>query len=184
VGDTTLTEFCREQKIGVVEQVPAGGYHFDPGAEMQHDTSPHRVNFGGVERLVQMASVAPAYSRMIFTQAYPAFTRFHYKTFLTEALRAFGGATVTSMVDDTHGVVDHGTGPIAVMAPEVRREGTGREGSSVPGAGRRPCLSRRERSQAGEPCRRKPASERTPPRSVSVMGGERKASRREGSHPG
>lgn len=119
VGYTTLTEFCREQKIGVVEKVPAGEYHFDPGVEMQHDTSPHRVVIGGVERLLQVASAVLPHSRMIFAQAYPAFTRFHCKTFLTEAIRFFGGATTWCMVDNSHVVVAYGTGPDAVMAPEM-----------------------------------------------------------------
>lgn len=119
VAYTTLTEFCREQKIGVVEKVPAGKYHFDPGVEMQHDTSPHRVTIGGVERLVQVASVVLPHSRMIYAQAYPAFTRFHCKTFLTDAIRFLGGATKTCMVDNSNVVVAHGTGKNAVMAPEM-----------------------------------------------------------------
>lgn len=119
VAYTTVTEFCREQKIGVIEKVPSGRYHFAPGAEMQHDTSPHRVKIGGVERLVQVASVVLPHSRMIFAQGYPAFTRFHCKTFLTEAIRFFGGAPASCMVDNTHVVVAYGTGPKAVMAPEM-----------------------------------------------------------------
>ena len=110
VGYTTVTEFCREQQIGVVEKVPAGKYHFEPGAEMQHDTSPHRVTIGGTERLLQVASVVLPHSRMIYAQGYPAFTRFHCKTFLTDAIRFFGGATTTCMIDNTHVVVAYGTG--------------------------------------------------------------------------
>lgn len=119
VAYSTVTGFCREQKIGVVEKVPAGRYDFDPGIEMQHDTSPHGVTIGGVRRLIQMASVVLPHSRMIFAQGYPAFTRFHCKTFLTEAIRFFGGATAWCMVDNTHVVVAYGTGPNAVMAPEM-----------------------------------------------------------------
>ncbi len=119
VAYTTLTTFCREQKIGVVEKVPAGKYHFDPGVEMQHDTSPHRVEIGGAERLIQVASVVLPHSRMIYAQAYPAFTLFHCKTFLTDAIRFFGGATKTCMVDNSNVVVAHGTGKNAVMAPEM-----------------------------------------------------------------
>lgn len=119
VGYTTLTQFCREQKIGVVEKVPAGRYRFEPGVEMQHDTSPHKVTIGSVVRLIQVASVVLPHSRMIYAQAYPSFTRFHCKTFLTEAIRFFGGATATCMIDNTHVVVAFGTGPNAVMAPEM-----------------------------------------------------------------
>ncbi len=123
VAYTTLTAFCREQKIGVIEKVPAGNYHFQPGAEMQHDTSPHRVRIGEVERLLQVASVVLPHSRMIFAQAYPAFTRFHCKTFLTDAIRFFGGATATCMVDNSHVIVAYGTGKDAVMAPEMEAFG-------------------------------------------------------------
>ncbi len=119
VAYTTVTEFCREQKIGVVEKIPAGKYHFSPGEEMQHDTSPHWVTIGGVIRLVQMASVVLPHSRMIYAQGYPAFTRFHCKTFLTDTIRFLTGATTWCMVDNSHVVVAFGTGPDAVMAPEM-----------------------------------------------------------------
>jgi len=123
VGYTTLTEFCREQKIGVVEKVPAGKYHFDPGIEMQHDTSPHDVKVNGTVRRLQCASAVLAHSRMIYAQVYPTFNRFYCKTFLTEAIRFFGGATATCMVDNTNVVVAHGTGRDAVMAPEMEAFG-------------------------------------------------------------
>jgi transposase len=42
-----LTAFCRRQGIGQTPVVPAGQYHFEPGVEMQHDTSPHEVEVGG-----------------------------------------------------------------------------------------------------------------------------------------
>ncbi len=119
VAYTTLTTFCREQKIGVVEKVPAGKYHFKPGVEMQHDTSPHRVTVGGVARLLQCASVVLPHSRVILAQCYPVFTRFYCKAFLTEAITFFGGATETCMVDNANVIVAHGTGKDAVMAPEM-----------------------------------------------------------------
>ena len=48
-----LTAFCRRQRIGQEHKVPVGEYHFQPGQEMQHDTSPHRVEIDGQRRLVQ-----------------------------------------------------------------------------------------------------------------------------------
>lgn len=116
---TTLTAFCREQKIGVVEKVPAGKYHFEPGVETQHDTSPHDVVVGGRQRRLQCASAVLACSRMVFAQLYPTFDRFYAKTFLTEAIRFYGGATERYMVDNTNVVVAYGTGKDAVMAPEM-----------------------------------------------------------------
>src|ERR1035441_6216640 len=42
-----LTAFCRKQGIGQAPVVAAGQYHFEPGEEMQHDTSPHEVQLAG-----------------------------------------------------------------------------------------------------------------------------------------
>jgi hypothetical protein len=35
-----LTAFCRRHGISHEAKQPAGRYHFEPGQEMQHDTSP------------------------------------------------------------------------------------------------------------------------------------------------
>jgi ParB/RepB/Spo0J family partition protein len=48
--------FERLQGIGQTPVVPAGQYHFDPGVEMQHDTSPHAVEVGGKKYKAQTAS--------------------------------------------------------------------------------------------------------------------------------
>jgi len=50
-----LTAFCRRQGIGQTPVLPAGQYHFEPGAEMQHDTSPHEVEVGGRKYQAQTA---------------------------------------------------------------------------------------------------------------------------------
>lgn len=119
VAYTTLTAFCRRQKIGVVEKVPAGRYHFAPGQEMQHDTSPHDVTIGGRKRRLQCASLVLCYPRMVFAQLYPTFDRFYAKTFLTEELTFFGGAAEQCMVDNTNVIVAYGTGKEMVPAPEM-----------------------------------------------------------------
>src|SRR6516164_4338980 len=36
-----LTAYCRRHRIGYAPPVPVGQYGFAPGAELQHDTSPH-----------------------------------------------------------------------------------------------------------------------------------------------
>ena len=51
-----LTAFCRRHGIGQTPTMPAGRYEFEPGEEMQHDTSPHDVELGGRKRKVQTAS--------------------------------------------------------------------------------------------------------------------------------
>ena len=53
---------------------------------MQHDTSPHEVEIGGAVRRVQTASLVLCYSRLLFFQCYPRFTRFECKVFLDDAV--------------------------------------------------------------------------------------------------
>jgi len=114
-----LTAFCRRHGIGQTPIVPAGRYEFEPGEEMQHDTSPHDVELGGRKRKVQTASAVLCYSRMLFFQCYPTFQRFDCKVFLTEALRYFSGAAARVMIDNTHVVVARGAGREMVPAPEM-----------------------------------------------------------------
>ena len=119
VGYATLTAFCRRQRIGVETKLPAGFYHFDPGEEMQHDTSPHQVVVGGKLRRLECASLVLCYSRMLFAQAYPRWNRFWCKVFLTAALRYFGGAAKRAMLDNSSIIIVSGTGANAVAAPEM-----------------------------------------------------------------
>jgi len=114
-----LTAFCRRHGIGQAPPAAAGQYHFEPGEEMQHDTSPHEVELGGKKRKVQTASAVLCYSRMLFFQCYPTFQRFDCKVFLTDALRYFSGASERVMIDNTHVVVLRGTGREMVAVPEM-----------------------------------------------------------------
>lgn len=118
-----LTAFCRRHGIGHAPPKPTGHYHFDPGKEMQHDTSPHDMSIGGAVHRVQTASVVLAHSRMVFMQVYPRFTRFHCKVFLTDAVQYFGGACADCMIDNTHVVVLRGTGKDMVPVPEMEAFG-------------------------------------------------------------
>jgi transposase len=114
-----LTAFCRRHRIGQTAPVAAGQYHFEPGEEIQHDTSPHEVELAGKKRKVQTASAVLCYSRMLFFQCYPTFQRFDCKVFLTDALRYFSGATERVMIDNTHVVVLRGTGRNMIPVPEM-----------------------------------------------------------------
>jgi transposase len=119
VSYPALTAFCRRHGIGQKPILPAGQYHFEPGEECQHDTSPHKVTMAGQLRSVQTASAVLCYSRMVFFQCYPTFQRFDCKVFLTEALKYFGGSCKRVMIDNTHVVVLRGTGPDMVPVPEM-----------------------------------------------------------------
>jgi transposase len=118
-----LTAFCRRQGIGAKPKKRAGRYHFEPGLEMQHDTSPHKVKIDGKTRKVQTASAVLCYSRMIFCKCYPVFRRFECKLFLTEALHYFQGAPKETMIDNTNVVVLRGTGKNMIPSAEMEAFG-------------------------------------------------------------
>jgi len=118
-----LTAFCRRHGIGQTPTLPAGQYHFEPGVEMQHDTSPHEVEVGGRKYKAQTASAVLCYSRLLFFQIRPTFQRFDCKVFLTDALRYMGGACARVMIDNTHVVVLRGTGREMIPVPEMEAFG-------------------------------------------------------------
>jgi len=115
----TLTRFLRRQGIGRTPKERAGQYHFAPGEEMQHDTSPHTVEIAGTPRKLQCASLVLCYSRMLYAQVFPTFHRFYAKVFLTEALQVLGGSASRCMLDNSSIIMAHGTGKTAVPAPEM-----------------------------------------------------------------
>ncbi len=121
IGYSTLTGFCRRYEIGPRKKVKQrfGRYHFDPGEEMQHDTSPHKVELGGRKRVVQCASLVLCYSRMLYIQAYETYNRFLARVFLAKALRYFGGAAQRCIIDNGSVIVIRSTGANAVMAAEM-----------------------------------------------------------------
>ena len=102
---STLTAMCRRHAIGVKEKQRAGQYHFDPGQEMQHDTSPHDVEIGRKLRRLQCASLVFCYSRRIYAQEYAKWDRFHCKVFLTKALKYFGASCDRCMLDNSSVII-------------------------------------------------------------------------------
>jgi hypothetical protein len=101
----------------------SGTYEFGPGQEMQHDTSPHVVLLEGKKVKVQCAGLVLAYSRKLFIQYYPAFTRFEARVFLDAAFRFMDGTCPRCIIDNTSVLVAHGSGPGADIAPEMERFG-------------------------------------------------------------
>ena len=122
VAYSTLTRLLREHELRAPKR-RSGIYHFEPGQEMQHDTSPHRLELGGKAVSAQCASLILAYSRMLLIQYYPAFTRFEAKAFLTEAFRFFDGTCARCTIDNTSVIVASGSGPDAIIAPEMEAFG-------------------------------------------------------------
>ena len=115
---STLTRWIRQAEL---REPPkrAGEYHFEPGQEMQHDTSPHRIEVGGKPLKAQCAGLTLAYSRRLFVQYYPAFTRFEAKHFLLQAAQFMDGTCGRCVIDNTSVVLAGGSGAQAVIAPEM-----------------------------------------------------------------
>jgi hypothetical protein len=123
VSYPALIAFCRRHGIAQQPKVAAGHYHFEPGVELQHDTSPHETEIAGKTRSIQTASAVLCYSQMLFFQCYPTFQGFDCKVFLTDALRYFGGSVQRVMIDNTHVVVLRRTGTEMIPVPEMEAFG-------------------------------------------------------------
>jgi hypothetical protein len=118
IAYSTLTRWVRSANLRQ-PPVRSGEYVFGPGEEMQHDTSPHRVRLGDRVVTLQCASLILAYSRRLFVQYYPCFTRFEAKLFLRDAVVFMAGACPVCIVDNTSVVLAGGSGPDAIIAPEM-----------------------------------------------------------------
>jgi hypothetical protein len=86
---------------------------------MQHDTSPHKVQLAGKPITAQCASLTLAYSRRLYVQYYPRYTRFEAKDFLLRAVQFMGGAASRCVIDNTSVMLAAGAGLDAVFAPEM-----------------------------------------------------------------
>jgi transposase len=118
ISYSTLTRWVREAGLRA-PPVRAGAYTFAPGEEMQHDTSPHRLTLGEKTVTAQCAGLVLAYSRRLFIQYYPRFTRFEAKEFLLAAVRFMDGACPRCVIDNTSVMLAAGAGADAVIAPEM-----------------------------------------------------------------
>jgi hypothetical protein len=117
---STLTRLVREMQLKEGKKKRrAGEYHFDPGEETQHDTSPHRLKIGNKELTAQCASLTMGYCKKVFIQYYPRFTRFEAKVFLTEAFIYMAGTCERCIIDNTSVIVAQGSGPDATITPEM-----------------------------------------------------------------
>jgi transposase len=123
VAYSTLTRWVR--RLGLRDSTPrrAGRYTFGPGEEMQHDTSPHRVVIAEHTSTAQCAALVLAYSRRLYIEYFPRFTRFEAKVFLDHAFRFLAGTCPRCVIDNTHVFISSGSGPDAIVAPEMEAFG-------------------------------------------------------------
>lgn len=117
---STLTRWLRQLGINQppastrCERVPD-----EPGAEMQHDTSPYTVLLNGVPTKVQASLLYLRYSKRRYLQFYRSFDRFRMKCFLHRALLHWGYAARLCVIDNTNLARWRGLGARAVMVPEM-----------------------------------------------------------------
>ena len=119
IGYSTLTRLLRDSGIGRKHQHRYVHMEEVPGAEMQHDTSPHRIKLGTETVLVQCSSLYLRYSKVRYIQFYRSFNRWRMKCFFHEALCRWGYAAHTCIIDNTNLAVLHGSGKAAVIHPEM-----------------------------------------------------------------
>jgi transposase len=123
IGYTTLTKLVREHNLRDAPIKRAGFYEFLPGEEMQFDTSPHTITLDGRRGLAHCATLVLGYSRKLYVQYYPVFSRFEARAFLTKALAFMGGSCKRCVIDNTSVVVIAGSGETAVFSPEMEAFG-------------------------------------------------------------
>jgi transposase len=116
---STLTRHLRDLGICApmsqrCERVPD-----EPGAEMQHDTSPFVLLVGSQRLRLQASLLYLRYSKRRYLQFYPVFDRFHLKCFLHLALTHWGYAPRICVIDNTNLARWHGLGSNAVIVPEM-----------------------------------------------------------------
>jgi transposase len=119
VSYSSVTVCCRELGLAEPRRERVGHYDFGPGEEMQHDTSPHRVEVGGRQQMVECASLVLCWSRMRFAQAWSHWNRFACRCFLTTACEYFDGAAGRCVIDNTSVIRQRGTGATMEPAPEM-----------------------------------------------------------------
>lgn len=119
----SLTWIIRKEGLGTRKKKRAGEYVFAPGEEMQHDTSPHNVTLGGRKVKAQCAALVLSYSRKLYVQYYPCFTRFECRVFLAKGFEFMGGSAGKCIIDNTHVIVADGVGPDALITSEMEHFG-------------------------------------------------------------
>jgi transposase len=119
VSYSTLTRWVREAQLREPPQ-RSGEYSPGPGVEAQFDTSPHRVKIAEHTLTAQCAGLVLAYSRRLYVQYYPRFTRLEAKDFLLRAVRFMDGSTQRCVIDNSSVILAGGSGADALIAPEMQ----------------------------------------------------------------
>jgi len=119
IGYSTLSRIIRELGFGKTRKKRCHQEPDQPGAEMQHDTSPYRVKFVNTPVLVQGSLLYFRYCKLKYLKFYRAFDRFKMKCFFHEALSFWRYAAADCIIDNTSLARLYGTGKNALIHPEM-----------------------------------------------------------------
>ena len=116
---STLTRLLRQLGISAAPLDRCDRVPDEPGAEMQHDTTVYKLPLGGREFKIVATLLYLRYSKRRYLKFGRTFNRFQMKCFLHEALSFWGYAPRQCIIDNTNLARWHGTGPRAVIVPEM-----------------------------------------------------------------
>lgn len=119
IGYSTLTRLIRAQGLGETSHPRSDQVADEPGAEIQHDTSPYRVDIGAEKVAIIASLLYYRYCKQRYLRFYRAFNRFQMKAFFHEAMTHFKYTCPVCVIDNTNLAVLHGTGKNAVFVPEM-----------------------------------------------------------------
>lgn len=119
VGYSTVSRMLRELEISMPPRQRCDSKPDEPGAEMQHDTSPYVLNIGGQSTLVIASLLYLRYSKRRYLRFYRRFNRFQMKCFFHEALMFWAYIAPECIIDNTNLARLRGTGKNAVIVPEM-----------------------------------------------------------------
>jgi transposase len=115
----SLTRWLRQLGISRPAPTRCDRVPDEPGAEMQHDTSPFVIKLGETPARLQASLLYLRYSKRRYLQFYRVFDRFQMKCFLHRALLHWGHAPRICVIDNTNLARLRGLGAQAVIAPEM-----------------------------------------------------------------
>jgi transposase len=116
---SSLTRWLRQLGITRAVSTRCDRVPDEPGAEMQHDTSPFTIVLGQTPTKLQASLLYLRYSKRRYLQFYRVFDRFQMKCFLHRALLYWGYAPPICVIDNTNLARLRGLGAQAVIVAEM-----------------------------------------------------------------
>jgi transposase len=123
VGYSTLTRMIRELGLDGSTGKRCARVADEPGAEMQHDTSPYTLEVSNQRIRVVGSLLYFRYSKIRYLKFYRSFTRFKMQCFFHEALMHWGFSAPVCIIDNTNLARLRGTGANALIVPEMEEFG-------------------------------------------------------------